>query len=370
MEKESLDIQNLKKFIVDHKIYYDKIWAYAEEEMLTEEALNQVMDTLEAKGITIVYRDAREDRVINKHSALSIYLYQIGAMPQISGEEMNRLCEIIHRGRLVHATEGEKAAAAVARKQMIVCNLRLVVVIAGRMKIVYRYRNLEDMIQEGNIGLMRALDKYDYKRGVRFSVYAGFWIQREIYRSCIESTRVIRMPHRTMESISKIQRKERDFRLENGRDPTFLELVDITGFKPERIRECQKALMDTVSLNKLISDGSARKARNAEVNSTLEAIMSDPDAPSVEEQVEEILHKEEMVLKRKDLLNKMKKLTPMERYVLWYRYGFHGEGKVTCREIGEKLGITRQAVNKTEQNALRKMRVMYNVPVKGHSARA
>lgn len=358
MKKDILDIRNLKKFIVNHRIYYDDVWAYAEEESLDEKELDILLDSLEARHITVVYREVKEDRVVNEHSALTIYLYQTAAMPLLNREEMDRLCEIIRRGRMNHACEEEKEAAQVARTQMIVCNLRLVVMIARRMKIAYRYKSLEDMIQEGNIGLMRSLDKYDYKMGYRFSTYAGFWIKREIFRSCIESSRVIRMPHRTMESISKIQSKTREFRLKNGRDPTFQELVEITGFRPRRIQECQKALLDPLSLNMVIGTGSDR---NTKEDTTLEDFLSDPNAVSVEDQVESILHKEEMVWKKKELFEKMRQLTPMEQYVLWHRYGFDGEGKVTCRELGEQLGITRQAVNKTEQTALRKLRVMYNV---------
>lgn len=359
MIEEFLDPKNLEKFIVNHRIFFDDIWAYAEEEMLDETELNTLIDALEYENVTVVYRDPKEERVMREHSGLSIYMYQTAAMPLLSREEMNSLCETIRRGRMEHATAKEKEEGKAAWTKMIVCNLRLVISIARRMKIKNRYRSMEDLIQEGNIGLIRSLDKYDYTKGNRFSTYAAFWIRRNIWRGAIEEKRVIRIPPYTMLAMYNIQKVMVRFRRDNKRDPTVSELAQLMSMKKERVQECLLALKEPLSLSMEMSDGTAR---DTVCENTLEDFVYDPTALTLEEEVEKLFEMREFEKERKVLFANMSQLTEKEQYVLWYRYGFHGDKKETCVKVGERMGISKQAVSKIEKNALKKMRIMYNVP--------
>ena len=263
----------------------------------------------------------------NDNDTLKYYLQQIGSLPLLSLEEEKRLAYQVSMG-------DEEA-----RDIFIERNLRLVVYIAK--KHVNRGLPLEDLIQEGNIGLMKAVDKFDVTKGYKFSTFAIWWIRQAITRSLYDTGRTIRIPVHQSEKLNKINRAQSDFRNKFGRDPKISEMADITGIKKEDIEELLQMSMSVTSLNSPITEDNDEDELGDFIPSNIES----PEESVVKDMTNVIV---------RDLFNQCN-LTPREIEVLKMRLGFYGR-PFTLEEIGEKFHVTRERVRQLETKGLRRLR--------------
>jgi RNA polymerase primary sigma factor len=274
--------------------------------------------------------DEEEDVVFESAPDLSdpvrSYLKEIGTVRLLTKEEEIALA--------IRITEGDETA----RAQMIEANLRLVVSIAKH----YMGRNMAflDLIQEGNLGLMRAVEKFDHTRGFKFSTYATWWIRQAITRAISDQARVIRIPVHMMEILRHQQIISRRLLQYLERDPTDEEIAEECGTTPEEMRKIRQMTQDPVSLEQPVGD---------EDESALEEFIEDERVlgPS-EAATQSLLHDQ--------IVEVMDTLSPRERRIIRLRYGFEGGHQRTLEEVGKRLGITRERVRQLEAKALRKMR--------------
>jgi RNA polymerase primary sigma factor len=260
--------------------------------------------------------------------ALQLFLKDIGRVPLLTGAQEVELAKRIERGD--HQ----------AKQAMIEANLRLVVSIAKR----YRNQGLPflDLIQEGTIGLVRAAEKFDYRKGFKFSTYATWWIRQAVARALADKSRTIRMPVHVVEKLNKVVRSERKLRAELGREPTAAEIgadVDLTCDEVEQIR---RSAQTPVSLEKPVGD---------EEESQFGHFLTDENEPLPDEAVEVSLRKE--ALKRI-----LETLSARERRVLELRYGLDGEQPRTLDEVGRTFNVTRERIRQIENQGLKKLRAL------------
>ena len=255
-----------------------------------------------------------------------MYLKEIGRVPLLKADEEVELAKRMQ--------EGDEEA----KNQLAEANLRLVVSIAKR----YAGRGMLflDLIQEGNLGLLKAVEKFDYKKGFKFSTYATWWIRQAITRAIADQARTIRIPVHMVETINKLVRVSRQLLQELGTDPTPEQIGAVMDLAPDRVREIQKVAQEPVSLETPIGE---------EEDSHLGDFIEDEDAPAPDEAASYILLKEQ-------LEEVLETLTPREAKVLRLRFGLDDGRSRTLEEVGQEFGVTRERIRQIEAKALRKLR--------------
>ena len=267
-----------------------------------------------------------------------LYLRECGANPLLSAEQEMNLAKIIEKGKKKDATPEEKEAARAAKKEMANANLRLVVSIAKK----YPGRGMPflDLIQEGNIGLLKAVDKFDYTKGYKFSTYATWWIRQAITRSIADQARTIRVPVHMVETINKMNRIGRRFLQEHGREATNEELSKEMGISVEKIREAKKAAQDPISLETPIGE---------KEDSHLGDFIEDQKTASPEDEAA-------ATMRREQVYKMLDTLTEREKGVLALRFGMDDGTPRTLEEVGKHFGVTRERIRQIEGKALKKLK--------------
>ena len=255
-----------------------------------------------------------------------MYLKEIGKIPLLTPERETYLAEQI--------VLGNKAA----KDELIEANLRLVVSIAKRH--VGKGMYFLDLIQEGNLGLIKAVEKFDYSKGFKFSTYATWWIRQAITRAIADQARTIRIPVHMVETIHKVSRTARTLLQELGREPTTDEIAERLNITPDKVRDIMKIAQDPVSLETPIGE---------EEDSHLGDFVEDLDSPAPSESAS-------YSLLREQLCNVLNTLTPREAQVIKLRFGLEDGRSRTLEEVGKQFNITRERIRQIEAKALRKLR--------------
>ena len=292
-----------------------------------------VYKSLGEAGIQIVDEDQRDKELFEQALAdiglddpVKMYLKDIGRVPLLSAEEEVDLAKRMQEDD------------ASARKRLSEANLRLVVSIAKRY--VGRGMLFLDLIQEGNLGLMKAVEKFDYQKGFKFSTYATWWIRQSITRAIADQARTIRIPVHMGETINKLTRVQRVLLQELGREPTPAEIAEKMGVDEARVVEIQKIAQDPVSLETPIGE---------EEDSHLGDFIEDEKTMTPSDSVATTMLKEQ-------LFSVLDTLTPREEKVLRLRYGIDDGKPRTLEEVGREFNVTRERIRQIEAKALRKLR--------------
>lgn len=325
------------------------------------EAFDAVFDDLRKGGIEVREEKEAFDPYISSNDDVSVsdpvrmYLQEIGRVPLLSAQQEVELAMALEAGNkaVVRLKEedgpelddndriilersvrsGEKA-----RKRLVEANLRLVVSIAKQY--VGRGMSLLDLFQEGNLGLMRAVEKFDYRKGFKFSTYATWWIRQAVTRALADQSRTIRVPVHMVETINKLARAQRALVQDLGREPTIAEIAGEMEMEPDRVSELRRIAMDPVSLEMPLGE---------EGESTLGDFVEDPDAEVPVEAASFRLLQGYLSLALEDLNER-------ERKVIIMRFGLE-DGKVrTLEEVGEHFEVTRERIRQLETKALAKLR--------------
>jgi len=260
--------------------------------------------------------------------ALQLFLKDIGKVPLLTAAQEVELAKRIERGD--HS----------AKQKMVASNLRLVVSIAKN----YRNQGLPflDLIQEGTIGLVRAAEKFDYRKGFKFSTYATWWIRQAVARALADKARTIRMPVHVVEKLNKIGRIERKLLSEMGREPTIEEIARELEIAPEEIEQIRRSAQMPISMEKPVGD---------EEESEFGHFLADESAPAPDEAAETTLRKE-------TLRRILETLSLRERRVLEMRYGLDGQHPRTLDEVGRTFNVTRERVRQIENQCLKKLQAL------------
>ncbi len=284
-----------------------------EENPVVQEAVEEDLDLSVPEGIGI------DDPV-------RMYLKEIGKVPLLTAEEEIEIAQRME--------QGDDAA----KRKLAEANLRLVVSIAKRY--VGRGMLFLDLIQEGNLGLIKAVEKFDYRKGYKFSTYATWWIRQAITRAIADQARTIRIPVHMVETINKLIRVSRQLLQELGREPLPEEIAKEMAISEEKVREIIKIAQEPVSLETPIGE---------EEDSHLGDFIPDDDAPAPAEAASFTLMKEQ-------LMNVLDTLTPREEKVLRLRFGLEDGRQRTLEEVGKEFNVTRERIRQIEAKALRKLR--------------
>ena len=335
-EKIENEIKRLIKIGKTHgHLTYDEVGEkLAVECEASAEQMEAVFKILGDNGIQIINNTVDLihddiDQIMNEVSVddpVKVYLKDIGKVPLLTVDEE---LELAHR-----MSQGDEAA----KKRLSEANLRLVVSIAKRH--VGRGMLFLDLIQEGNLGLMKAVEKFDYTKGFRFSTYATWWIRQAITRAIADQARTIRIPVHMVETINKLTRTTRLLVQKYGRDPTPAEISAEMGVSEERVREIQRIALDPVSLETPIGE---------EEDSHLGDFIEDQNVSAPQDAATFTMLKEQ-------LLGVLDTLTPREEMVLRLRYGIDDGHPRTLEEVGKEFGVTRERIRQIEAKALRKLR--------------
>ena len=300
---------------------------------ITPEQLDYVYKALKDASIQVVDESERDRELFEQalsdvglDDPVKMYLKDIGQVPLLTTDEELELAQKM--------SEGQDAA----KKRLSEANLRLVVSIAKRY--VGRGMLFLDLIQEGNLGLMKAVEKFDYQKGFKFSTYATWWIRQSITRAIADQARTIRIPVHMVETINRLVREQRILLQELGREPTLEELAERMGVSIERVSEIQKIAQDPVSLETPIGE---------EEDSHLGDFIEDDKTPTASDSVASTMLKEQIA-------RVLDTLTPREEKVLRLRYGIDDGRPRTLEEVGKEFNVTRERIRQIEAKALRKLR--------------
>ena len=292
-------------------------------------------DAASEKNISI---DLSVDASVNIDDPVRMYLKEIGRVPLLSADEEIVLAKQIEAGAEEDATYKEIQLSKKAKKKLVDANLRLVVSIAKRY--VGRGMLFLDLFQEGNLGLIKAVDKFDYTKGYKFSTYATWWIRQAITRAIADQARTIRIPVHMVETINKLIRISRQLLQDKGREPTPEEIAEGMGITAERVREIQKIAQEPVSLETPIGE---------EEDSHLGDFIEDQDAVAPDDAASYILLQEQI----EDVFTC---LTDREQQVLILRFGLKDGKPRTLEEVGQHFNVTRERIRQIEGKALTKLR--------------
>jgi len=319
----------------------------AQKSVTDEELLNKIdklgfdaQDTenlykaLEENGITVVEQTvSKNDQLIQKimsevniDDSVKMYLKDIGRVPLLTPEEELEIAQKMVEGDVD------------AKNKLINANLRLVVSIAKRY--VGRGMQFLDLIQEGNLGLMKAVDKFDYTKGFKFSTYATWWIRQAITRAIADQARTIRIPVHMVETINKLTKVSRLLLQQLGREPTTAEIAEAMNITEERVIEIQKIAQDPVSLETPIGEEDDSHLCGFIEDTNVTAPIDAAESKMLKEQVEEILNT----------------LAPREAMVLILRYGLRDNRPRTLEEVGKVFNVTRERIRQIEAKALRRLK--------------
>jgi RNA polymerase primary sigma factor len=313
----------------------DEITLALDELDLDAGQIDDFYQALDELQIEVVPADDDDDAVAEEveaqevsTDALQLFLKDVGRVDLLTAAQEVELAKRIERGD--HR----------AKQEMVEANLRLVVSIAKR----YRNQGLPflDLIQEGTIGLVRAAEKFDYRKGFKFSTYATWWIRQAVARALADKARTIRMPVHVVEKLNKIVRSERKLRAELGREPLSVEIARDLDLTPDEVDQIRRTAQSPVSLEKPVGD---------EEESEFGHFITDESVPLPEEAAE--------VTMRKETLEKiLGQLSPRERRVLELRYGLNGEHPRTLDEVGRAFNVTRERIRQIENQSLKKLRAL------------
>jgi RNA polymerase primary sigma factor len=312
----------------------DEIELALNELELDEGQLDEVYHALDELQIEVVEADRREELDLAVETrdvstdTLQLFLKDVGKVDLLTAAQEVELAKRIERGE--HR----------AKQEMIEANLRLVVSIAKR----YRNQGLPflDLIQEGTIGLVRAAEKFDYRKGFKFSTYATWWIRQAVARALADKARTIRMPVHVVERLNKIVRSERKLRAEFGREPTSAEIARDVELSFEEVEQIRRTSQAPVSLEKPVGD---------EEESEFGHFLTDETEPLPDEVAEGEIRKA-------TLCRVLGMLNERERRVLELRYGLNGEHPRTLDEVGRTFNVTRERIRQIENQSLKKLRAL------------
>ena len=276
--------------------------------------------------------DTGDEKAVNVDDPVKAYLKEIGRVPLLTPEEE------IDIAMTISLHELDEAGANRAKQRLTEANLRLVVSIAKRY--VGRGMQFLDLIQEGNLGLIKAVDKFDYTKGFKFSTYATWWIRQAITRAIADQARTIRIPVHMVETINKVKKTSTLLLHENGKDPTPEEIAERLDMPVEKVREIQRVAQEPVSLETPIGE---------EEDSHLGDFIPDDDAPAPADAASSMLLKEQL----NEVLDT---LTAREKKVLEMRFGLLDGRSRTLEEVGKEFDVTRERIRQIEAKALRKLR--------------
>ena len=353
MKNNVLKIACIKELVEKGKksgvLTYKEIMDALEEVEMDSEQIDKVYEYMEARGVDVIGNVDSESDIppidddddddkeevnldlsvpegVNIDDPVRMYLKEIGKVALLTSEEEVDLAKRMEQG------DQE------AKKKLTEANLRLVVSIAKRY--VGRGMLFLDLIQEGNLGLIKAVEKFDYEKGFKFSTYATWWIRQAITRAIADQARTIRIPVHMVETINKLIRVHRQLLQELGRDPLPEEIGKEMGLPVDKVREIQKIAQEPVSLETPIGE---------EEDSHLGDFIPDEDAPAPAESAAFILLKEQ-------LIEVLDTLTPREEKVLRLRFGLDDGRARTLEEVGKEFNVTRERIRQIEAKALRKLR--------------
>ena len=346
---ELLMLADRKKNVLE----YDEVSDTVKSLALNAEQFEELLELLEKKGVDVLQTSDPEDDLLPEEGDLfehefdeldeeediesglpestavddpvRMYLREIGKIPLLSQEEELELARRMSEG------------VEEAKERMVEANLRLVVSIAKRF--MGRGMQLLDLIQEGNLGLMKAVDKFDYRKGYKFSTYATWWIRQAISRAIADQGRVIRIPVHMTETMNRILRTSRQMAQEIGREPTVEELAEKVNLSPEKVNEILKMAQDPVSLETPVGE---------EADSHLGDFIQDDHVVTPAEAAASTVLKEQ-------LTQELSTLSDREQQVLRLRFGLDDGKPRTLEEVGKVFHVTRERIRQIEAKALRKL---------------